>query len=73
MDRSDHQRDLQGGRVMIGIARSDIIDRRILFTNTSDKTGLRPAIIEKDFWVCYVLDYLFHRSEWKDALVFNWE
>ena len=55
---------------MIGIARSDINDRRILFTNTGDKTGLHPAIVEKDFWVCYVLDYLFHRSEWKDALVF---
>ena len=56
---------------MIGIARSDINDRRILFTNTGDKTGLHPAIVEKDFWVCYVLDYLFHRSEWKDALVFK--
>lgn len=56
---------------MIGIARSDINDRRILFTNTGDKIGLHPAIIEKDFWVCYVLDYLFHRSEWKDALVFK--
>ena len=56
---------------MIGIARSDINDRRVLFTNTGDKTGLHPAIIEKDFWVCYVLDYLFHRSEWKDALVFK--
>ena len=56
---------------MIGIARSDINDRRVLFTNTGDKTGLHPAIIEKDFWVCYVLDYLFHRSEWKEALVFK--
>ena len=56
---------------MIGIARSNINDRRILFTNTGDKTGLHPAIVEKDFWVCYALDYLFHRSEWKDALVFK--
>lgn len=56
---------------MIGIARSDVNDRRILFTNTGDKTGLHPAIVEKDFWVCYALDYLFHRSEWKDALVFK--
>ena len=56
---------------MIGIAGSDINDRRILFTNTGDKKGLHPAIIEKDFWVCYVLDYPFHRSEWKNALVFK--
>jgi len=56
---------------MIGIARSDVNDRRILFTNTGDKMGMHPAIVEKDFWVCYVLDYLFNRSEWKDALVFK--
>ena len=30
---------------MIDIARSDINDRRILFTNTGDRTGLPPAII----------------------------
>ena len=56
---------------MIGIARSDINDRRILFTNTGDKMGLHPAIVEKDFWVCYVLDYLFHRSLFKEAFVFK--
>ena len=30
-----------------------------------------PAIVEKDFWVCYMLDYLFQRSQWKDHLVFK--
>lgn len=56
---------------MINIARADTNDRRVLFTNTGYALGLHPAIIEKDFWVCYVLDYLFHRSEWKNALVFK--
>lgn len=33
--------------------------------------GLHDAIVEKDFWVCYALDYLFHRSGWKDAITFK--
>ena len=32
-----------------------------LFRNTADKMGLNDAIVEKDFWVCFTLDYLFHR------------
>ncbi|MGF7012308.1 putative nucleotidyltransferase component of viral defense system [Lachnospiraceae bacterium PF1-21] len=46
-------------------------DKRELFRNTANRMGLTDAIIEKDFWVCYVLDYLFSRSPWKDALVFK--
>jgi len=30
-----------------------------------------PAIIEKDFWVCYMLDYLFHRCMWRNHIVFK--
>ncbi len=40
-------------------------DRRELFRNTADKMGLNDAIVEKDFWVCFTLDYLFHRCPWK--------
>ena len=46
-------------------------DRRELFRNTADKMGLNDAIIEKDFWVCYTLDYLFHRCIWKNAFTFK--
>jgi len=46
-------------------------DRRALFTNTASKAGMTDAIIEKDFWVCWMLDYLFHRSKWKDHLAFK--
>ena len=46
-------------------------ERRDLFRNTADKMGLNDAIIEKDFWVCYTLDYLFHRSLWKDRIAFK--
>lgn len=56
---------------MIQIARLPDNDRRELFRNTADKMGLNDAIVEKDFWVCLMLDYLFHRSPWKDAITFK--
>ena len=44
---------------------------RALFRNTSIKIGLNEAIIEKDFWVCLMLDYLFHKCECKDYFTFK--
>ena len=46
-------------------------DRRALFTNTAGKAGMTVAIVEKDFWVCWTLDYLFHRCKWKENLAFK--
>lgn len=48
---------------MYSIARLPEDERRILFRNTAQKMGMNEAIIEKDFWVCLTLDYLFHRCE----------
>lgn len=56
---------------MIQAARFSDNDKRRLFRNTADKMGLNDAIVEKDFWVCVTLDYLFHRSPWKDAITFK--
>lgn len=56
---------------MRNIARISPLERAELFKNTAYKMGLPEAIIEKDFWVCYTLDYLFHRSEWKNNLSFK--
>ena len=56
---------------MIEIARLPADDRRELFHNTAAKTGLHDAIVEKDFWVCLTLDYLFHRCPWKKAVTFK--
>lgn len=53
------------------IARINENDRKALFHNTAAKMGMTDAIIEKDFWVCYILDYLFHRSAWKDNIAFK--
>lgn len=46
-------------------------DRKALFRNTAGKLGLTEAVVEKDFWVSFALDYLFHRSPIKDSIVFK--
>ena len=56
---------------MIEIAKLPADDRRELFHNTAAKIGFHDAIIEKDFWVCLTLDYLFRRSPWKSAITFK--
>lgn len=56
---------------MLQIAKLPDDERRELFRNTAAKMGLNDAIIEKDFWVCLTLDYLFHRSPWKQAVTFK--
>ena len=33
--------------------------------------GINEAIIEKDFWVCWVLDLFFADSPWRDNLNFK--
>ena len=56
---------------MIKVASLAREDREALILNTANKLKMSPAIIEKDFWVCYMLDYLFHRSPWRECLVFK--
>ncbi|MBP3809360.1 MAG: nucleotidyl transferase AbiEii/AbiGii toxin family protein [Clostridiales bacterium] len=46
-------------------------ERGELFQATALKKGIRPEAIEKDFWVCYLIDHLFHDCEYKDAFVFK--
>lgn len=46
-------------------------DRQELFDATAVKIGIRPEAVEKDFWVCYLLDHLFHDSAYKQAFVFK--
>ena len=53
------------------VARLSANERYELFRNTADKMGLHDAIVEKNFWVCFTLDYLFARSPWKDHIVFK--
>ena len=56
---------------MRNIAIIEAKEREAIFRNTAAKMGISEAVVEKDFWVCYMLDYLFHRCAWKDKLAFK--
>ncbi|MEZ6081091.1 MAG: nucleotidyl transferase AbiEii/AbiGii toxin family protein, partial [Pirellulaceae bacterium] len=45
--------------------------RNELFQASADRRGLLPAIIEKDFWVCWLLKKLFASDELEGQLVFK--
>jgi hypothetical protein len=46
-------------------------ERRDLFRESAARRGMRPAIVEKDFWVCWVLKRLFSDPYLKDRIVFK--
>jgi hypothetical protein len=56
---------------MYNILKLPAEEKRTLFRNTAQKMGVHEAIIEKDFWVCLVLDYLFHKSKYAEHLTFK--
>ncbi|MEG1717027.1 MAG: nucleotidyl transferase AbiEii/AbiGii toxin family protein [Lachnospiraceae bacterium] len=56
---------------MYRIAKYSEDERRILFRNTSQKMNIHEAIVEKDFWVCLTLDYLFHNCEYGKVFTFK--
>ena len=56
---------------MRNIASLSSTEREELFLITARKKKLPEAVIEKDFWVCWTLDYLFHDSLWKNHLAFK--
>jgi len=46
-------------------------ERRILIAEGAERLQLNAVIVEKDFWVCWMLSLLFGRNEWNEALVFK--
>ena len=46
-------------------------ERRQLFQETAARRGMAPAIVEKDFWVCWVLKKIFGDSKLKEHIVFK--
>ena len=42
-----------------------------LFEATALQLGLKPPIIEKDFWVCWTLHHIFDIEQLRDALMFK--
>lgn len=48
---------------MESVARLSSAERRDLFAETAVRRGMTPAIVEKDFWVCWTLGRLFAHPE----------
>ena len=46
-------------------------DRRDLFRESASRLGMNPAIVEKDFWVCWILKLLFTEPALKHQMVFK--
>lgn len=53
------------------IARLSAAERNALFSETAADMGTTPAVIEKDFWVTWVLDRLFRNPELARLLMFK--
>ena len=45
--------------------------RKEVFIETAVKKGISPAVVEKDFWVCWTLKHLFSIDEIKSKIVFK--
>lgn len=46
-------------------------EKTVLISNTAKRKNISPAMVEKDFWVCLTLDYLFNTCKWKDNFIFK--
>lgn len=46
-------------------------DRQDLFSETAARRGMTSAIVEKDFWVCWVLLKIFEHPELSDKILFK--
>ena len=46
-------------------------ERAELFDIAAEKKKIPASLIEKDFWVCYVLDVLFNKLALKNGFTFK--
>lgn len=56
---------------MESVARLSPAERRELFAETAARKGMTPAIVEKDFWVCWTLGRLFAHPDLSRLLMFK--
>ena len=53
------------------IAQMSTKDRAGIFSETADRKNVADAIVEKDFWVCWVLKQLFSIETLSNRLLFK--
>ncbi len=56
---------------MYNFASNEDGERKVLIEEITLKTGIDEAKIEKDFWMCLVMRYLFQDSPWKERMIFK--
>lgn len=56
---------------MLNLAKRSNEDRMAIFSSTALERKLNEAIIEKDFWVCWMLEILFHHCDYSKYLAFK--
>jgi len=56
---------------MLEVAKLSNKDRSDLITYTAVELGVNEAIVEKDFWVCFMLDIIFHDFDYSDVISFK--
>jgi hypothetical protein len=56
---------------MESVARLSSAERRELFAETAARTRMTPAVVEKDFWVCWTLGRLFAHPDLSRLLMFK--
>lgn len=56
---------------MYNFAKMTDEDRDFVFNTIAIKKGIHKALVEKDFWICLVLDYLFSKSRYRDNITFK--
>ncbi len=53
------------------VAKASAAERQQLFSETARRMGVHPAIVEKDFWVCWILGRIFHAPDLSQRLMFK--
>ena len=48
-----------------------VTERRVVFAEAAERLQIQTVIVEKDFWVCWMLGRMFGRTEWREALMFK--
>ena len=56
---------------MENFARLPAAERKVYFIETANRIGIKPELVEKDFWVCWTLQKLFALPEIGSHLTFK--
>lgn len=55
----------------MNLALEPAANRRDAFAIVADRRGLLPLVIEKDFWVCWILERIFALPEFTEHILFK--